>query len=60
LPYPQFIALHSPTGVIHDAERFLADLARRPSPEDIQIHTAAIRPVPGMATVSFRHEPHRR
>ncbi|MBO4253320.1 nuclear transport factor 2 family protein [Streptomyces griseorubiginosus] len=56
LLHPQFTAVHSPVGLIHDREQFLTDTGKRPTPQDIQILTATIRHFPGMATVSCLQE----
>lgn len=56
LLHPQFVALHSPVGLIHDKEQFLADWAKRPTPEDIRILTATVRHYPDTATVSCLQE----
>lgn len=56
LLHPQFVAIHSPTGVIQDKEQFLADIAGRPAPGDVQVLTATVRHFPGLATVSCLQE----
>ncbi|MFD5543683.1 nuclear transport factor 2 family protein [Streptomyces sp. NPDC127079] len=56
LLHPQFVAIHSPVGLIHDKEQFLADSAKRPTPEDLRILTATIRHYPDTATVSCLQE----
>lgn len=56
LLHPQFTAVHSPVGLIHDKEQFLTDTAKRPTPEDLQILTATIRHFPDTATVSCLQE----
>jgi len=56
LLHPQFVAIHSPTGVIQDKEQFLTDIAGRPAPADIRVLTPTVRHFPGMATVSCLQE----
>jgi hypothetical protein len=56
LLHPQFVAIHSPVGVISDKEQFLADAAGRPAPQDIQILATTVRDFPDMATVSCLQE----
>ncbi|MFD4510633.1 nuclear transport factor 2 family protein [Streptomyces sp. NPDC058457] len=56
LLHPQFVAVHSPVGLIHDKEQFLTDTARRPTAEDVRILTAVIHRFPDMATVSCLQE----
>ncbi|MEU1343998.1 nuclear transport factor 2 family protein [Streptomyces sp. NPDC005827] len=56
LLHPQFTAVHSPVGLIHDKEQFLTDTAKRPTPEDVRILTATIHEFPDMATVSCLQE----
>jgi uncharacterized protein DUF4440 len=56
LLHPQFVAIHSPVGAIHDKEQFLADTAGRPTPEDVQVLTSTTRHFPELATVSCLQE----
>ena len=56
LLHPQFMAIHSPTGAIQDKEQYLADYAKRPTPQGFQILTSNIRHFPNMATVSCLQE----
>jgi Domain of unknown function (DUF4440) len=58
LLHPQFVAVHSPVGVIHDAEQFLADVAGRPTARRIETLATTVRHFPGLATVSCLQEMH--
>jgi hypothetical protein len=58
LLHPQFVTVHSPIGVIQDAEQFLADAAGRPAALRIEIFNATVRHFPDMATVSCLQEMH--
>jgi hypothetical protein len=56
LLHPQFVAIHSPAGVIQDKEQFLTDFVGRPALEDVQVLAPVVRYFPDMVTVSCLQE----
>ncbi|OBJ99956.1 nuclear transport factor 2 family protein [Mycobacterium sp. 1245852.3] len=52
LLHPEFVAVHSPVGHIHNAEEFIADSNARPRPTRLQVLTPTVRDFGATATVS--------
>jgi hypothetical protein len=56
LLHPQFIAVHSPVGLIQDAEQFLANTAARPATERVEVIDPIVRHFSDTVTVSCIQE----
>lgn len=56
LLHPRFVAVHGPVGAIDDAVQFIAQVANRPTPSRIKVHTPVVHEFGDAATVACLQE----